>query len=191
MKPIHHHPLRLTAAILLACAASGSAWAERADREKPANIEADRMSLDDLRKESIFEGNVVLTQGTMVLKADKITLKQDAEGFSSGVALGKPAYFRQKREGVEEFIEGFADRVEYDGKSQKLRLFTKARVKRNNDEVQGDYISYNAVTEFYEVLGTKGSATAPSDAPSSRVRATIQPKPQAAKPAPAPTPAPR
>lgn len=152
------------------------ASAERADREKPTNIEADRMSMDDMRKESVFEGNVVLTQGTMMLKADKITVKQDAEGFSSGVATGRPAQFRQKREGMDEFIEGFADRVEYDGKSEKLQLFTNARVKRGDDEVHGDYISYNAVTEFYEVLSTKGSTTATTSGPAQRVRATIQPK---------------
>lgn len=164
------------ALLLLLPLLSFSAFAERADREKPANIEADRMSLDDMRKESVFEGNVVLTQGSMMLKADKITVKQDAEGFSSGVATGRPAHFRQKREGVDEFVEGYAERVEYDGKTEKLQLFTNARVKRGDDEVHGDYISYNAVTEFYEVLSTKGSTTAAASGPAQRVRATIQPK---------------
>jgi lipopolysaccharide export system protein LptA len=154
----------------------GPAHAERADREKPVNIEADRMSLDDLRKESIFEGNVVLSQGTMTLKADRITVKQDQQGFSSGIALGKPASFRQKRDGVEEFIEGFGDRVEYDGKAEKVQLFTNARIKRGEDEVKGDYISYNSVTEFYEVIGTKGATTASTPGSGQRVRAVIQPK---------------
>ncbi|MFN0314657.1 MAG: lipopolysaccharide transport periplasmic protein LptA [Burkholderiales bacterium] len=158
---------------LLPCLMFGSAHAERSDREKPVNIEADRMSLDDLRKESIFEGNVVLTQGTLTLKADRITVKQDQQGFSSGIALGKPASFRQKREGADEFIEGFGDRVEYDGKGEKVQLFTNARIKRGEDEVKGDYISYNSVTEFYEVIGTKGATAANSG---QRVKAVIQPK---------------
>lgn len=164
------------AVIAALCLAPAMALAERADREKPTNIEADRMSMDDMRKESVFEGNVVLSQGSMTLKADKITVKQDADGFSSGVATGKPAIFRQKREGLDEYIEGYAERVEYDGKTEKLQLFTRARIKRGEDEVNGDYISYNALTEFYEVLSTKGSTTATASGPSQRVRATIQPK---------------
>lgn len=165
--------IRLVPIALLPCLMLGPVHAERSDREKPVNIEADRMSLDDLRKESIFEGNVVLTQGTLTLKADRITVKQDQQGFSSGIALGKPASFRQKREGADEFIEGFGDRVEYDGKGEKVQLFTNARIKRGEDEVKGDYISYNSVTEFYEVIGTKGATTANSG---QRVKAVIQPK---------------
>ncbi len=166
--------IRLAPLALLPCLMLGPAQAERADREEPVNIEADRMSLDDLRKESVFEGNVVLTQGTLTLKADRITVKQDQQGFSSGIALGKPASFRQKRDGTDEVIEGFGDRVEYDGKGEKVQLFTNARIKRGEDEVKGDYISYNSVTEFYEVIGTKGATTA---SPSGqRVKAVIQPK---------------
>jgi lipopolysaccharide export system protein LptA len=153
--------------------------AEKADREKPVNIEADRMSLDDLRKESVFEGNVVLTQGTLTIKADRVTVKQDPQGFTFGLALGKPASFRQKREGFDEYVEGFGERVEYDGKGDKVQLFTNARVKRGDDEVKGDYISYNAATEFYEVIGSKGSTTASTTGPSQRVKAVIQPKKKA------------
>ncbi len=171
---------RLALLLIAASLVSGVAHAERADREKPMNIESDRMSLDDQRKESVFDGNVVLTQGTMILKADRITIKQDAQGFSAGVALGKPAYFRQKREGFEEYIEGYGERLEYDGKSEKLQIFTNARIKRADDEVRGDYISYNAGTEFYEVMGTKGSTTASATGPTQRVKAVIQPKKKAA-----------
>lgn len=180
MNPNHSKLFALCSLIALSYVNCSPSLAERADREKPMNIEADRMSLDDLRKESVFDGNVVLTQGTMVLKADRVTVKQDAQGFNSGVATGKPAYFRQKREGFDEYVEGFGERVEYDGKVEKLQIFTNARVKRGEDEVKGDYITYNAVTEFYEVLSSKGSTTASPSAPSQRVKAVIQPKPKTA-----------
>ena len=100
-------------------AACLSAQAERADRDKPVNIEADKVEIDDQKKEAVFQGNVVLTQGTLMLKADRIVVNQNEGGFQSGVAYGKPAYFRQKREGLEDFIEGEAQRLEYNGEQEK------------------------------------------------------------------------
>lgn len=165
--------------LLLACLCLGSpaVLAERADRDKPVNLEADRVDLDDAKKEAIFEGNVTLTQGTLQIKADKVIVKQDADGFQYGIAFGKPATFRQKREGFDEYIEGFAERLEYDGKVEKMQMFTNARIQRGTDEVRGDYISYNSVTEFFQVIGG-GKTAATSGNPQGRVRAVIQPKPK-------------
>ena len=165
----------------LACAmnAPPAVWAERADREKPVNLEADRVDLDDAKKEAVFEGNVTLTQGTLTIKADKIIVKQDAEGFQYGIAYGSPAHFRQKREGFDDFIEGFSERLEYDGKADKVQMFANARIQRGRDEVRGDYISYNAITEFFQVIGGGKTAATPGN-PQGRVRAVIQPKPKAA-----------
>jgi lipopolysaccharide export system protein LptA len=169
--------LLLAAAVLGAPAAN----AERTDRTKPVNIEADRLALDDLKKESVFEGNVQLTQGSLMLRADRVVVRQDEQGFNYAFATGAPAYFRQKREGFDEYIEGFAQRLEYDGKQDKVEMFTEARVKKGIDEVRGDYISYNAVTEFYEVTGGGTAAATPSN-PQGRVRAVIQPKRDVQKP---------
>jgi len=154
------------------------AIAERADRDKPVNLEADSVDIDDGKREGVFSGNVMLTQGTLLIKADKVVVKQDSDGFQYGIAYGKPASFRQKREGFDEFIEGFGERIEYDSKADTVQFFKNGHVKRSGDEVRGDYISYNAATEYFQVIGTgKGSG------PSSRVTATIQPKPkQGAKP---------
>ena len=165
------------AGVLLAAAALGmpAAHAERGDRAKPVNVEADRLSLDDIKKESVFSGNVQLTQGSLLLRADRVVVRQDEQGFNYAFATGAPAYFRQKREGFDEYIEGFAQRLEYNGKQDKMEMFTEARVKKGTDEVRGDYISYNAVTEFYEVVGG-GTPAATAANPQGRVRATIQPK---------------
>lgn len=175
--------LRLMAAAALA-AGLGSpvpSLAERADRDKPVNLEADRVDLDDAKKEAVFVGNVTLTQGTMTIKADKIIVKQDAEGFQYGIAYGNPAHFRQKREGFDEYIEGFSERLEYDGKADKMQMFTNARIQRGGDEVRGDYIAYNAVTEFFQVIGG-GKSAATSGNPQGRVHAVIQPKPKPGTP---------
>jgi len=173
--------LALVSIALLGIAAAGlpdqEARAERADREQPVNLEADRVELDDTRKEATFHGNVTLTQGTLMIKADKIIVKQDDSGFQYGIAYGKPAYFRQKREGFEDFIEGFSERLEYDGRADKVQMFTNARIQRGGDEVRGDYISYDATTEFFQVLGGGKTAATPGN-PQGRVRAVIQPKPK-------------
>jgi lipopolysaccharide export system protein LptA len=161
----------------VACAVPGVTLAEKSDRNKPVNVEADKLTIDDNKKESVFEGNVTLTQGTLTLKADRIVVKQDAGGFNYGFAYGKPSYFRQKREGFEEYIEGFAERLEYDGKKDKMQMFTNAEIRKGSDEVKGDYISYDAVTEFYQVIG--GPSVASTGNPKGRVRATIQPPAQA------------
>ena len=175
---------RLAAAVAVAAALSSPVpcLAERADRDKPVNLDADRVDLDDAKKEAVFVGAVRLTQGTLTIKADKIIVKQDAEGFQYGIAYGNPAHFRQKRQAYDEYIEGFAERLEYDGKADKMQMFTNARIQRGGDEVRGDYISYNAVTEYFQVIGGAKS-TATTASPQGRVHAVIQPKPKPATPA--------
>ncbi|MBL8377145.1 MAG: lipopolysaccharide transport periplasmic protein LptA [Burkholderiales bacterium] len=171
-------------AALIACTlsvAGAPALAERADRDKPVNIEADRMSYDDLRQINIFEGKVVLTQGTLVIRADKITVRQSPEGFQSGTAekgQGGLAYFRQKREGLDEYVEGWGERIDYDTRTEKAVLTTRARILRGADEVRGNLITYDGRTEFFDVTGSRDSAT--SNNPDGRVRAVIQPRNQGA-----------
>ncbi len=185
--PIANHVLPATARVArlarpaawlllaLGVGAALPALAERADRDKPVNLEADRVDLDDARKEAVFIGSVTLTQGTLSIRADKLIVKQDAAGFQYGIAYGTPAQFRQKREGVDEYIEGSSERLEYDSQGDKVQMFTNARIQRGADEVRGDYISYNALTEFFQVIGATKSSVAPGS-PKGRVRAIIQPK---------------
>jgi len=160
------------------------ARAERADREKPINLEADTMEVDDMAKVSTYTGNVRLTQGTLLILADKLVVRQDKDGFSSATALGNPVSFRQKREGVDEYIEGWANRIEYDGRRDRVELFGNARVRRGQDEVRGSYIAYDARSEFYQVKGGPEAVTETN--PKGRVRAVIQPK--AKNPPPPPPP---
>ena len=167
----------LTAALCAALFVS-AAHAEKADRDKPVNLEADTVTLDDIRKISVYQGNVILSQGTLMLRADRVQVTQNAEGLDKVVATGRPVAFRQKLDGRDEFIEGFADRIEYDSGSSQLELIGQARLRRGSDELRGARISYNAETEFYQVAG-KTDATAPAG----RVRAVIRPKPRADQPA--------
>jgi lipopolysaccharide export system protein LptA len=165
--------------ILVFCACclglAAQAQAERADRSKPINLESDRMRVDDVQKISVFEGKVVMTQGTLTIRADKVTVRQDQEGYQYGSASGNPASFRQKRDGSHEYIEGEAERIEYNGKLDKVEFFNRARLKREPaDEVRGNYISYESRTEYFTVTG--GAGPAASDSPDARVHAVIQPR---------------
>jgi len=158
--------------------ATGPALAERADRDKPVNIESDSMIADEAKKVATFEGKVVLTQGSLIIRADRIVVQQDNDGFQRGVATGKPARFRHKREGLGEYIDGEALRIEYDTRVDRVEFFNGARLRRDSgDDIRGDYISYDARTERFTV---KASNEASESGREGRVRATIMPK----KPAP-------
>lgn len=157
------------------------ALAEAADRDKPIELEADTVTVNDAKKTSTYSGNVILTQGTLMIRADKLIVREDKEGFQHSTSTGNPTTFRQKREGKNEYMEGSAQRIEYDGRMDKVQLYTKAWVKRGEDIVYGDYISYDANAEYAEVIG---GAKSESSTSSGRVKAIIQPKNKPAAPKP-------
>jgi len=162
--------LRLLLVALIA-GLSLPAMAEKADRDKPVHLEADNVTLDDIRKVSVFDGNVLLIQGTLMLRADRLEAKQNDDGLQAVTASGRPVSFRQKREGVDEYIEGFANQIEYDNVQSMLRLIGDARLRKGGDEIRGAQITYDARTEFYKVIGQQGVPGA-----SGRVRVIIRPK---------------
>jgi lipopolysaccharide export system protein LptA len=171
-------------ATLLACLALPAA-AEKADREKEIVTNADKFFGDDASHTITLEGNVVLTQGTMRITASRVVIKEDAQRFKHYTATGTPVTFRQKRDNVDEWMEGFAQRAEFDEKSDMLRLFDNARVKSNQNEITGQFISYDMTRQLAEVLGAPPGQKAPEG---SRVKVIIVPakKDAAAKPEPAP-----
>jgi lipopolysaccharide export system protein LptA len=167
--------------ILLVMGAALPVHAEKADRDKPTQVEANRMSADDVRKLNVFEGNVVVTKGSIRLSADRVVVRQDAEGFQFATATGRPARFRQRqdarpgeKEGI--WIDGEAQRIEIDERKQTVELHDNARVTRGCDEVAGDYILVDQRSDFYEVKGGKDGGQ------KGRVRATLQPKGGGAEP---------
>ena len=165
--------------ITLLLTLSMTALAEKADRDKPINLEGDRLSIDDLKKVQILEGNAVLIQGTMELRTSRLVVTQDADGFQKAVATGGAnglARFRQKREGVDEFMEGEAERIEHDARSETTQFFNRAWVRNGLDEVKGQYISYDALNEKFLVNTGTGASKSATGATQARVRAIIQPK---------------
>lgn len=189
----------LGASVLLA----GGAMAERADRNKPMNVESDTLRYDDNKQTSVFTGNVVVTKGTMVIRGARLDVRQDPQGYQYGVVTaepGKRAFFRQKRDtpagAQDEFMEGEARVIEYDGKADTVHFREQAQLRRYlgaqlNDQMDGALIVYDNTTSILTVDGGQarpGAEGAPGAA-SGRVRAVLTPRNDgAATPAPAPQP---
>ncbi|HEY8358598.1 MAG TPA: lipopolysaccharide transport periplasmic protein LptA [Ramlibacter sp.] len=186
----------LIALALASILAAGPVAAERADRTKPMNVEADALRYDDANQTSVFTGRVVVTKGTIVIRGAKVTVKQDPAGYHFGVVTseaGKPAFFRQKRDGVDEFMEGEAETIEYDGRADRVKFIGRAEMRRLRggsiaDETSGALITYDNTTDQFSVDGAPGGVT-PAN-PGGRVRATLAPRGSAAAPAGAPASAP-
>lgn len=181
----------------LACAggfALAPARAEKADRNKPMVLEADRSGSMDLQRQVfVYDGNAVITQGTMVMRADRVEVRQTPDGFYAGQAIGspgKPATWRQRRDGGEEFVEGSANRIDFDGRADTLRFIGNSAVRRLRDgvvadEITGGTIVWDNLAEVFRVEG--GASTAVN--PSGRVRAVLAPRvdPAASAPPRSPT----
>ncbi len=181
--------LTLLAAACLLVASPVSA--EKADRTKPMNVEADALRYDDLKQTSVFTGNVVLTKGTIIIRGARVDVQQDAEGYQFGVVTaepGKRAFFRQKREGVDEYIEGEGETIEYDGKADRVKFIRRAEMRRFrgatlNDETIGSLITYDNTTDVFTVDGGP-AGTAGGTLGTGRVRAVLAPRANASAAAP-------
>ncbi len=178
-------------AVALLCLA-GAAQAEKADRSKPMNIEADSLRYDDLKQVSVFTGRVVLTKGTIQIRGDRLEVRQDPDGYQFGVATGaaeKLAFYRQKREALDEFIEGEGETITYDGRADTVTFSRKAQLRRLRgttlaDEITGGNIVYENLTDLFTVDGV--AKNGPSGAlGTGRVRVMLTPKPEAGVSVPA------
>ncbi|ELX12230.1 lipopolysaccharide transport periplasmic protein LptA [Janthinobacterium sp. HH01] len=182
--------LILSATMLLLAVAA--AHAEKADANKPTTIKYDDLQIDDVKQIKTLIGNVILTRGTLLLKSPKAVMTTDAEGYDFVVLTstpGTPATFRQKRDGAgDQWVEGEAERIEYSNKTDLVKLFSKAKIRRLeggrlSDEVDGEFISYDSRKEQFAV---KNSVTGESKPGAGRGTMVIQP---VIRPAPAaPTP---
>jgi lipopolysaccharide export system protein LptA len=180
--------LLTTAAVWLAALAP-VALAERADRDKPTLLEGAQCTTEELKQTSVCSGNVVLTRGTLRITGERLEVRQDPEGFRTAVVTGPSgglARFRQRRDatraGVEEWVEGQAERIEYDERTEIVRFIRRANWKRlenelPRDEVVGQLITYNAQSASYSVDG------APAGGGDGRVRLILAPRDSGTAPA--------
>lgn len=196
--PIRHrladHALkRVVSAVLLGAAALASpALAERADRDMPTNVESDRMHYDEPKQTTVFTGRVVLTKGTLIIRGDEMVLRQIADNQQIATATGKPATFRQKRDGPgEQYVNGHGQTIDYDSVNERMVLtgsavMIRTECGRTMDQITGAKIVYDGRTETFNVDGKPAPAAGPAGG--GRVRLTIQPRPDGKGSTPAPCP---
>jgi lipopolysaccharide export system protein LptA len=117
----------------------------------------------------------------MVIRAGRIEVRETPDGYHNAIAIGAPpklATFRQKRDGVDEFIEGEAERLEYDGKTDTIKFINKASVRRLRgsvvaDEIAGNLVTYDSISEVFNV---SGGAAPTASSPGGRVRVVLTPR---------------
>lgn len=163
------------AAVCATLAFAPTAYAEKADREKPINFSGDTGDANLQSRGGTLAGHVIITQGTLEIRADRIVFRQNPDNSLSATAYGNPVALRQKRDGVDEYYEGYAQRLEYDGSKELVELFDNALLKRGQDEIRSNYVSYNTATELFKAEGRAGSVPEPAG-PGERVRGSFQPK---------------
>lgn len=170
---------RVAAAAILAAAGVPST-AEKADRSKPLTLESDKpCTVDLVRQVSVCSGNVVISQGTMQIRAERVELRETTAGYRQALAIGSPgspASYRQRRDGGDEHIEGSAERIEFDARADTLRFVGSAQVRRlragtPSEDIEGSLIVWDNTAELFTVQG--GAPTAAN--PSGRVRAVLAP----------------
>jgi lipopolysaccharide export system protein LptA len=143
------------------------AFAEKKDREQKIMTQADEVTIDQQKDIATLEGNVVITQGTLKMKAKQVVIVRDSSGQQTFNAVGSPVYFEQKLEGKKEWLKGQGDRIVYTSHDHQVILSGKAKVERSGDVVTGDSITYNTETEVYKASGSGKN---------SRVNIILQPK---------------
>ncbi len=172
--------------LIAACAAAAftlcSARAETPDRDMPMNAESDALRYDDLKQTSVFTGNVVITKGSTIIRGERVEVVQGPEGYQKASVLaapGKLAFFRKKREGLDEFIEGEGERIDYDSRTDVVKFIRQAVLRRYKgallaDESSGSQISYDNVTGVLTADG--GPQNRSLSNPTGRVRTLLSPR---------------
>jgi lipopolysaccharide export system protein LptA len=193
MKKFHYLMIALATASALSTTQVYAQSAPKADRDMPMNAEADALRYDDLKQTSVFTGNVVITKGTTIIRGERVDVRQDPQGYQFATVIapaGKRAFYRKKREGVNEYIEGEGELIEYDSQADIVKFTRRAELRRYNgatlvDETSGAVITYDNTTDVFTVDGgVKNSSTAN---PSGRVRALLSPRGAVSTPSVAPT----
>lgn len=164
---------------LILCALPVTTMALTSDRSQPIELEADTADIDDLKGISIYTGNVILTQGTMVIKAYRLTLYNDKnKELEKAVAIGnkgKLATFKQRPEGKKQDLKARANKMIYFLKKDKIHLLDKAHVWQAGDTFSGKKIIYDTKNETVIASSQKDKDGKPVKT-GERVRVTIKPK---------------
>jgi lipopolysaccharide export system protein LptA len=168
-------PLINKISFLLCFMSWGLAMALSSDKDQPIEIESDYAELDDVQRVAIYKGNVVVTQGSIRLNGDILTITYTPEHQIKVATLeGKPARFRQRLDNATEDTEGEALKIEYITDQNLLSLIEKAKVIRQKQIYTGHRMVYDTNRDFL-TLQSAGKTSSPG-AGTERVKIIIPPK---------------
>jgi len=150
------------------------------DRSQPMNIEADKALLNEKTGNSIYEGNVHVQQGTLVLQGSKMTVHINDSKIEKIILTGSPATYRQRPDGKDTDQQAEAGRIEYNATEDRIILLENARVWQSGaEEFRSDRIIFNLKNNTVNAGGSS---------PGDRVRITLQPGSKKDNKPPAPPP---
>lgn len=139
------------------------------DRQQQLVIEADELDGDEQAQITRLNGNVLLQQGTLDIRADTAVLYGPVKSLERVVVEGDPAKLDQELEDRDGRLHAEADRVDYDLVARRLELTGNAVVDQGNRRLTGDRIVYDLAAD--RVIG-EGRGEPDGD----RVRIRIDPE---------------
>lgn len=147
-------------------------FALKSDEKQPIQIVADSATADQINKVTVFTGHVVMTRGSILVNANRAEARQDATGNKIIHVVGTPVTFEQMNDDGEK-TTGQCNDFEYSTKNSLAVLTGRARVKKGDNLVMGDKLTYNTQTQIYSAVSNKSSGV--SDVKSGRVTVILQP----------------
>ncbi len=141
------------------------------DREKPIHIKADFADIDEGAGSAVYTGDVVMTQGTIKITGQKVTIHSDDSGVTRMIAEGAPAHYQEKPSIDEALIKAYGDTIDYSVSTEEIQILNNAKLYQREDSFYGDRVHYNMKTQ---IVNAKSDPT--KDGSGSRVQMVIQPK---------------
>ncbi len=171
MRFVNTLPLILS---LGAALGSAAAWALPSDREQPIRIQADSAELDDRQGVAVYRGSVIITQGTLKITGDTVTITQTASGdIDVFTSVGKPAYYEQKPAADKEIVKAYGLTIQYFSSNERIVLIDQAKVIQEGNTFEGEKIVYDTQRQIVNAGRATGTNVS---VPRPRIDMIIQPK---------------
>ncbi|KNC14383.1 MULTISPECIES: lipopolysaccharide transport periplasmic protein LptA [Pseudomonas] len=159
---------------LSAALGSASAWALPTDRDQPIHIQSDDAQLDDKQGVATYKGNVIITQGSMKITGNTVTITRNATGdVDVFTAVGNLAYYEQKPAVDKPIVQAYGVTIQYFAAQNRIVLIDKAKVINDGNTSEGEKIVYDTVRQVVNAGRATGSKVT---TPRPRIDMVIQPK---------------
>lgn len=171
MRFVKTFPLLLSLGVALG---SATAWALPDDRNQPIRVQADSAELDDRQGVAVYQGSVIITQGSMKITGDKVTITQTASGdIDVFTSVGRPAYYEQRPAEGKELVKAYGLTIQYFAENERIVLIDQAKVIQEGNTFEGEKIVYDTRRQIVNAGRANGASVT---SPRPRIDMIIQPK---------------